>query len=146
MSPQEAAGSRFDALYFLRASDLAWPTRPGMNPLLGWRLQRDLQMPGSDAAQDADHARRITHRLAASAPVAVFSYAKETADAHQRPSSSLSGLPLHPLPAPHPLDPSDSISLETSRRLRLHPAHQSQSPGRLRNPPAAGRVRLPRLR
>jgi probable DNA repair protein len=97
MSPQEAAGSRFDALYFLRCSDLAWPTRPGMNPLLGWRLQRDLLMPGSDAGQDSQRAARVTARLAASAPIVVFSYAKETADAHQRPSPTLAALAPEPL-------------------------------------------------
>ncbi len=105
MSPLEAAGSRFDALYFLRASDLTWPTRPGMDPLLGWRLQRDLQMPGSDAAHDSNHARRIATRLASSAPIVLFSYARETAEAHQRPSPVLSALSLTelpPLPAPEP--------------------------------------------
>lgn len=89
MSPQEAAGSRFDAVYFLRASDVAWPSRPGMNPLLGWRLQRDLGMPGSNAAADHVHARRITARLAASAETIVFSYAKDTAEGRQRPSPLL---------------------------------------------------------
>lgn len=113
MSPQEAAGSRFDALYFLRASDLAWPVRPGMNPLLGWRLQRELRMPGSDAALDAEHARRITARLAASAPTVIFSYAKETADAHQRPSPTLAAFPLTPLAAPQADEAPSTVSLET---------------------------------
>jgi len=113
MSPREAAGSRFDALYFLRASDLAWPVRPGMNPLLGWRLQRDLQMPGSDAAQDAEDARRVTVRLAASAPIAIFSYATETADAHQRPSPCLAALSLTPFPTPQDPAPPTVIDLET---------------------------------
>lgn len=98
MGPLEAAGSRFDALHFLRASDLTWPVRPGLNPLLGWRLQRELHMPGSDAAQDAKDARRVTLRLAASAGTVVFSYAKETAEAHQRLSPALAGLQLTMLP------------------------------------------------
>ena len=97
MSPLEAAGSTFDAIYFLRASDLAWPKRPGMDPLLGWRLQRDLEMPGSNAAQDAEDAQRITARIAASATLVIFSYAKETAETHQRPSPCLNSLSLSPL-------------------------------------------------
>jgi probable DNA repair protein len=113
MSPLEAAGSRFDAVYFLRCSDLSWPARPALNPLLGWRLQRDLAMPGSDAGRDAEYARRVAARLASSADTVIFSYARQTEDAHQRPSPALSGLVLEPLPAapsPHPPAP---IDLET---------------------------------
>jgi ATP-dependent helicase/nuclease subunit B len=97
MSPLEAAGSRFDALCFLRASDLDWPARPPLNPLLGWRLQRELGMPGSDAALDFAHAQRIIDRIAASAETVVFSYATQTVDGHQRPSPMLAGLGLGPL-------------------------------------------------
>ena len=107
MGPREAAGSRFDALYFLRASDLSWPVRPGLVPLLGWRLQRDLDMPGSDSAHDAAHARRVTARLATSAPIVRFSFAEQTAESHQRPSPALAPLSLtlveaRPIPSPAP--------------------------------------------
>jgi probable DNA repair protein len=113
MSPLEAAGSRFDAVYFLRCSDLSWPVRPGLSPLLGWRVQRDLRMPGSDAAEDAASARRVAARLAASAPTVVFSYARQTADARQRPSAALSWVALEPL-GPQSLRPLDPpIALET---------------------------------
>ena len=113
MSPLEAAGSTFDAIYFLRASDLAWPTRPGIDSLLGWRLQRDLQTPGSDAVRDAEDAKRITERIAASAPTVIFSYAQETPDAHQRPSPSLAALLITPIAAPQfPASP-EPIELET---------------------------------
>jgi ATP-dependent helicase/nuclease subunit B len=112
MSPLEAAGSCFDAVYFLRASDLSWPTRPRLNPFLGWRLQRELQLPGSDPAQDAEHARRITSRLVASARTVVFSYARQTADAHQRPSPALASLSLTPLPTPPVPAPLGIIDLE----------------------------------
>jgi len=129
MGPLEAAGSRFDALYFLRASDLSWPTRPGLNPLLGWRLQRDLQMPGSDAAQDAADACRATLRLAASARTVVFSYAERTADAHQRPSPALAGLPLSPLPAPEVPVPAASIGLETIEESPFVPLEEARVHG-----------------
>ena len=112
MGTGEAAGSRFDALYFLRASDLSWPIRPSLNPLLGWRLQRDLDMPGSDSAQDAAQARRVTARLASSAAIVRFSYAKDTADAHQRPSPALTSLSLYLLAASPLPDPSPAIELE----------------------------------
>ena len=115
MGPLESAGSTFDALWFLRAGDLAWPATPAPNPLLPWHLQRELLMPGVDPARDAAHAQRITERIAASAPTVLFSYAHETADGHQRPSPTLASLTLEPRSAEEiaPADPSPvPISLE----------------------------------
>jgi probable DNA repair protein len=129
MGPLEAAGSRFDTLYFLRASDLTWPARPAMNPLLGWRLQRDLGMPGSDAARDAEDARRVTARLAASARTVVFSYARETADAHQRPSRALAGLPLTPLTEAQAPAPREVLSLESVEDSASIPLKDSRVKG-----------------
>jgi probable DNA repair protein len=86
MGPLESAGSSFDAIWFLRANDLAWPSRPVPNPLLPWLLQRELAMPGADPAHDTSHARRITQRIAASAPTVLFSYAQQSEEGHQRPS------------------------------------------------------------
>jgi probable DNA repair protein len=94
MGPLESAGSRFDAVWFLGSSDLAWPARPAPNPLLPWLLQRELAMPGADPAQDTAHARRITQRIAASAPDVLFSYAQQSSEGHQRPSPVLAGLAL----------------------------------------------------
>jgi ATP-dependent helicase/nuclease subunit B len=92
MGPLESAGSTFDAVWFLRANDSEWPANPAPNPLLSWPLQRDLGMPGATPSLDHDYACRITARIAASAPVAVFSYAKESTDGVQRHSATLSGL------------------------------------------------------
>ncbi|HUD21666.1 MAG TPA: PD-(D/E)XK nuclease family protein [Acidobacteriaceae bacterium] len=93
MGPLESAGSGFDALWFLGADDLAWPARPVPNPLLPWLLQRELAMPGADPTQDTSHARRITQRIAASAPTVLFSYAHQSIEnGHQRPSPLITGL------------------------------------------------------
>jgi probable DNA repair protein len=94
MSPQEAAGSHFDALFFLGCSDLSWPPSTATNPLLGWRLQRELGMPGSDPSLDRALASAITQRLIASTRSIVFSYARQTEDAHQWPSPLLAGMNL----------------------------------------------------
>ena len=94
MGPLEAAGGTFDAVWFLRAGDLSWPAVAGASPLLPWAMQRELGMPGVDAARDAEQARRVTERVAASAQMVVFSYAKESADGRQRASQVLEGLPL----------------------------------------------------
>ena len=94
MGPLEAAGESFDAVWFLRAGDLQWPATTSASPLLPWAMQKELGMPGTDAARDAEQARRITERIAESAPLVVFSYAKELADGKQRASSALAGLAL----------------------------------------------------
>ena len=94
MGPLESAGSSFDAVWFLRANDLEWPSTPATNPLLPWFLQRELAMPGTEPARDAIHFCRITERIAASAPTVFFSYAQQSADGRQRASSTLAGLNL----------------------------------------------------
>ena len=88
MGPLEAAGSTFDAIWFLRSGELSWPMPRSSNPLLPWPLQRELGMPGTDAQRDAEHARRMTERIAESAATVVFSYAMESAEGRQRLSSA----------------------------------------------------------
>jgi ATP-dependent helicase/nuclease subunit B len=57
-------------------------------------MQRELEMPGTDAALDGEQARRVTERIASSAETVVFSYAHESGKGQQRPSASLAGLDL----------------------------------------------------
>jgi ATP-dependent helicase/nuclease subunit B len=97
MGPLEAAGSTFDAIWFMRSGDLSWPLPRRANPLLPWPLQRDLQMPGTDAQQDANQSQRMTERIAASAPIAVFTYSVESSEGRQRLSSAMNGLALEPV-------------------------------------------------
>lgn len=94
MGPLEAAGSSFDAIWFLHAADLAWPTPPSASPLLPWRLQRDLGMPGANPGLDAAFAQAIAARVVAQATTVLFSYARSTTESRQRPSPALLGLAL----------------------------------------------------
>jgi len=96
MGPLESAGSSFDAVWFLRANDSEWPSSPSPNPLLPWLLQHELDMPGANPTYDSARARRITERIAASAPTVIFSYAQQSANGHQRPSPTLATLGLQP--------------------------------------------------
>ena len=75
MGPLEAAGSQFDFLWVLQAGEFSWPPETSLKPLLPWSLQRELQMPGTDARYDRDAAQKMTERLAASARHVIFSYA-----------------------------------------------------------------------
>jgi ATP-dependent helicase/nuclease subunit B len=94
MSPQEAVGESFDAIWFLGTSDLQWPIPASASPLLPWVAQKELGMPGTDAGRDGEQARRMTEQIAGIAPVVVFSYAKESAEGKQRASSALAGITL----------------------------------------------------
>jgi ATP-dependent helicase/nuclease subunit B len=99
MGPLEAAGSAFDAVWFLRAGELDWPIPAVGSSLLPWHLQRELDMPGTDPTLDSERAQRITERIAASAGHIVFSYAKESSEGNQRPSPLLTGLSLETIKA-----------------------------------------------
>ena len=160
MGPLESAGSSFDALWFLRANDLAWPSRPAPNPLLPWLLQRELAMPGADPAHDTSHARRITQRIAASATTVLFSYAQQSEEGHQRPSPVVAGLAAtglaeadvaFELHSAGEIAPAEAAArahrARTPPRRRTHPTPARPRPARRRGHSAiAGRMRLPRLR
>lgn len=111
MGPLEAAGSSFDALWFLGASDLDWPVRSTIHPLLPWSLQRELGIPGADPTLDDARAQRLTERLAVSAPTAIFSYAVESADGMQRPSPLLQSLHLETSSPRHIAPPATEPSI-----------------------------------
>jgi probable DNA repair protein len=98
LGPLEAAGESFDAIWFAGAGDLTWPAKISSSPLLPWSLQRELGMPGTDSSVDEARARHVVERITASSPVSVFSYAAESADGKQRPSSVLNVLQLVPKP------------------------------------------------
>ena len=94
MGPLEAAGTMFDAVWFLRAGEFNWPVNRETNPLLPWPMQRELKMPATSIERDSEHARHTMERIANSAPTVIFSYALETEEGHQRPTPALSGLRL----------------------------------------------------
>jgi probable DNA repair protein len=133
MGPLEAAGSNFDAIWFLGAGDLTWPIRNTPVPLLPWNLQRNLKIPGADSAIDRLRAQRTTERIAASAPVVVFSYAAELTDGKQRPSPLLRPLDLQSISAaqlfPSELEPAPVALEEFSDRIPLPLVSDQVIPG-----------------
>ena len=95
MGPLEAAGSEFDAVWFLRAGEGSWPPEVPSLPLVSWSFQRELGMPGTDARRDLADARAVTERLLASGrEVVVVSYAEASGDSRQRASSILREMSL----------------------------------------------------
>jgi len=105
MTPTEAAGSSFDAVVFLRATDANWPTPTRANPLLGWPLQYDRHMPGTSLADTATRAEQATARLLASAPSVLFFYAEEDESGPQRLSPTITNLGLSDVTAAELLPP-----------------------------------------
>lgn len=99
MGPLEAAGSSFDAIWFLGAGDLTWPMRNTPNPLLPWPVQYDLSLPGSDMKKEDLRAERIIERIVRSAPIVRFSYALELSEGRQRPSRCFCTMNLNAVPA-----------------------------------------------
>ncbi|MDE1175393.1 MAG: PD-(D/E)XK nuclease family protein [Edaphobacter sp.] len=93
LGPLEAAGAQFDAIWFLGAGDITWPTKRSGNALLPWTLQAQLGMPGDNVADDRRNLAVAT-RICASAPQVIFSYAAETEAGRQRLSPLLASLSL----------------------------------------------------
>jgi len=84
--PAESAGLTADGIWFLGASEDAWPAKTAMNPLLPKDVQRDAGMPHATAQVDWELARTITERLLGSAREVHFSYARQTDEAETRAS------------------------------------------------------------
>lgn len=78
MRPEEAEGSVFDAIVLLHATDEMWPEPSRPHPLLGWPLQQELGLEGSNSAQDAERAREhAASLLARSSNVLILSAAAD---------------------------------------------------------------------
>jgi ATP-dependent helicase/nuclease subunit B len=109
--PAESAGLAADAIWFLGASEEAWPAAGAMHPLIPISVQREAGMPHASAKLDWDLANAMTHRVLASAPEVHFSYARQSEGVEARPSRlvvRIAGSPqLLPanLTAPEPPDP-----------------------------------------
>ncbi|HEY0307713.1 MAG TPA: PD-(D/E)XK nuclease family protein [Acidobacteriaceae bacterium] len=94
MGALESAGSAFDSVWFLNATDMQWPATASTHPFIPWTVQRDLAMPGTDAARTLDDGIAITQRISSSAPEAVFSFARRGNEGDQRPSTCLQSLQI----------------------------------------------------
>ncbi|HTV15824.1 MAG TPA: hypothetical protein VME68_13980, partial [Acidobacteriaceae bacterium] len=92
MSPFESSGQTFDAVWFLRTDETAWPQRGRFHPLLPPALQRRYAMPSSTPEDDWNLAHAVTARLLTSTATIVFSYAKRDRDAELRPSPLIASL------------------------------------------------------
>jgi ATP-dependent helicase/nuclease subunit B len=84
--PAESAGLTADAIWFLGASEEAWPAAGATHPLIPIAVQREAGMPHASAKLDWDLANAMTRRVLASAPEVRFSYARQSEGVEARPS------------------------------------------------------------
>ena len=98
--PSESAGLSADAIWFLGASEDAWPARGSLHPLLPSEVQRETKMPHASAQFDWDLARAMTERLVGSAAEIYFSYPLQAEGADLRPARIVMQFAGAPEPMP----------------------------------------------
>jgi ATP-dependent helicase/nuclease subunit B len=92
----ESAGLAADAIWFLGATEDAWPASGVTHPLLPIAAQRTAGMPHASPRLDWELADTVTRRLLASAPEVHFSCAMQNEGVEARPSriaEQLAGAP-----------------------------------------------------
>ncbi|MDA7967508.1 MAG: PD-(D/E)XK nuclease family protein [Gammaproteobacteria bacterium] len=87
LSVREAAGQRFDALWFGGLVEADWPPPRSPNPFIAARLQQRAGVPGASVDGAREYALQQQRRLLASADEAVFSYPKTEDDIPAEPSA-----------------------------------------------------------
>jgi probable DNA repair protein len=98
--PAESAGLTADAIWFMDASEDAWPTSGTTHPLLPLEIQRTAAMPHATSQLDWDLSNSIIQRLLSSAPEVCFSYARMGQEAESRPSRMILNIAGAPQPLP----------------------------------------------
>jgi len=94
LTPAQAEGQLFTAALILRATDTNYPAAARPHPLLDWALQRDLGMPGADAATTTERTRQRLERLLTTTSTTLFSTALQNEDGPTRTSTLLTAFPL----------------------------------------------------
>jgi probable DNA repair protein len=89
----EAAGSTFDHLWLAGFDDAAWPPPPSPHPFVPIVLQRACGIPQSAPGTGVDHARLLTRRLLASAPLVTVSWLRSDGERTLGLSPLMTGLP-----------------------------------------------------
>lgn len=103
--PAEAAGLSADAIWFLGATEDAWPATGPAHPLLPLHVQRENGMPHATPRLDWELAQAVTARIIASARQVHFSFPRHTSSTEARPSRLISQLAGAPQPLPASLTP-----------------------------------------
>jgi len=122
--PAESAGLTADAIWFLGATEEAWPARGSTHPLLPIEVQRKTGMPHATPQLDWDLTQAITTRLISSASEVRFSCALQNEGVESKPSRVINQVVegSEPVPlefAPEPDGPALTILVEDASRIPL---------------------------
>ncbi len=129
--PAESAGLTADAIWFMGASEDAWPASSTTHPFLPLEVQRCAAMPHATAQTDWELSQAIVARLISSAPEVCFSYARQGEDAETRPSRLIlrvAGTPQD-LPTELILPAAPQPATEEFRDLSTVPFHPGKVDG-----------------
>ena len=100
LSPEDAAGRRFDAAWIANVHDGNWPSHPLTNPFLPASAAE--RIPRSTAAGELQYCERLTRELESLAPDVCFSWSRQTGDVPNGVSPLLADLPEAELLAGEP--------------------------------------------
>jgi len=103
--PAETAGLRADAVWFMGASQEAWPAVGATHPMLPLAVERQAGMPHATAQLDWELAATMTRRLLSSAPEVHFSLARQGDGVEMSPSRLVAQLAGPPQALPAALEP-----------------------------------------
>ena len=126
--PAESAGLSADAIWFLGASEDAWPSSGATHSLLPLDVQREAGMPHATRKLDWEAAAVMTRRLVASAPEVHFSYARQSDGVDARPSRLIAQIAGEPqdmpaeLSAPKVPEP-QTVAVEDFSRVPFPAGH-----------------------
>ncbi len=109
----ETAGLAVDGIWFLGASEDAWPAAGTTHPFLPIGVQREARMPHAAAQFDLELAQAMTARMLASAPQINFSYARLSDDVVARPSRVIAKITGAPQKLRADLEPQSAKDPET---------------------------------
>jgi len=98
--PTESAGLSADAVWFLGATEQAWPPSGATHPFIPISVQRAAGMPHASARLDWDLAGAVTRRILSSTPDVHFSFARQSEGVEARPSRLVEQLACAALPLP----------------------------------------------
>lgn len=122
----EAAGLDFDHLWVMGLSDEAWPLRPGANPFIPIRAQREAGVPNASPAASLDLARRLTAEWLACAEEVVLSHPRRENDRSLAASPLIAHVPEGE--PRHPEYVSWRAEIQRVQRLERHADAQAPAP------------------
>lgn len=98
--PAESAGLIADAIWFLGATEQAWPASGATHPFIPISVQRAAGMPHASPRLDWELAGAVTRRLLSSATEVHFSFARQSEGVEARPSRVIEQLACTPRSLP----------------------------------------------